>query len=531
MFKNLSVQRKTLRGCIIFNIEESHPGVFAQRTPERPSIIIGETGEFLNFAEFEAISNQVAHLFRGLGLRRGDRIAIFLENHIFYMPIVWGAFRCGLRVVTVATHLTTEDVDFILEDSNSAALLTSLFMKSTLENLRMTTVVQQNRFILDGQYSNFRSFEQAIHQLPISPVEDQSEGVEMLYSSGTTGRPKGIMKKLPDGPFGIPAPGYKLIADIYNLDEKTVYLSPAPQYHAAPLLFVMRALRFGATVVIMRRFDAEQALALIERYKVTHSQWVPTMFIRMLRLPDEVKRQYDYSSLKCVIHAAAPCPVEIKLQMIKWWGEIIWEYYGASEGNGLTVIDSKEWLRHQGSVGRARIGKVRICGEDGEELPKGETGLIYFSDNPVFEYHNDLQKTKDSRNQYGWSTLGDIGYLNNEDYLYLTDRKANTIISGGVNIYPQEIENHLISHPAVKDVAVIGAPNSEFGEEVKAVVIPKDISLNNVDLEKELIDFCYLKVGKIKSPRTVDFVENLPRQENGKLYKRLLRDRYWKNKI
>ena len=255
------------------------------------------------------------------------------------------------------------------------------------------------------------------------------------------------------------------------------------------------------------------------------------MFIRMLRLPEEVKRQYDYSSLKCVIHAAAPCPVEIKLQMIKWWGEIIWEYYGASEGNGLTVIDSKEWLRHQGSVGRARIGKVRICGEDGEELPKGETGLIYFSDNPVFEYHNDLQKTKDSRNQYGWSTLGDIGYLNNEDYLYLTDRKANTIISGGVNIYPQEIENHLISHPAVKDVAVIGAPNSEFGEEVKAVVIPKDISLNNVDLEKELIDFCYLKVGKIKSPRTVDFVENLPRQENGKLYKRLLRDRYWKNKV
>ena len=293
----------------------------------------------------------------------------------------------------------------------------------------------------------------------------------------------------------------------------------------------MRALRFGATVVIMRKFDAEQALALIERYKVTHSQWVPTMFIRMLRLPEEVKRQYDYSSLKCVIHAAAPCPVEIKLQMIKWWGEILWEYYGASEGNGLTVIDSKEWLRHQGSVGRARIGKVRICGEDGEELPKGETGLIYFSDNPVFEYHNDLQKTKDSRNQYGWSTLGDIGYLNEEDYLYLTDRKANTIISGGVNIYPQEIENHLISHPAVKDVAVIGAPNSEFGEEVKAVVIPKDISLNNVDLEKELIDFCYLKVGKIKSPRTVDFVENLPRQENGKLYKRLLRDCYWKNKV
>jgi long-chain acyl-CoA synthetase len=249
----------------------------------------------------------------------------------------------------------------------------------------------------------------------------------------------------------------------------------------------------------------------------------------MLALGDEIKSRYDQSSLKCVIHAAAPCPIEVKLEMIKWWGEIIWEYYGASEGNGLTVIDSKEWLRHRGSVGKAKIGKVRICGDDGEELPRGETGLIYFSDSPKFEYHNDPQKTKDSRNQYGWSTLGDIGYLDSDDYLYLTDRKANTIISGGVNIYPQEIENHLLGHPAVKDVAVIGTPNNEFGEEVKAVVIPIQKSFEQDDLERELIEFCLVKVGKIKSPKSVDFVEELPRQENGKLYKRLLKDRYWKN--
>ncbi len=514
---------------IILNSEESHPGVFAQKTPDRPSIIIGEAGESVSFLELENISNQIAHLLRDLGLRRGDRVAILLENHLLYIPIVWGAFRCGLRVVTIATHLTSDDVDFILEDSNASALFTSSFMKPTLANLNIGGIKKQNRFMLDGCDLDFRPFEEVINKLPNFPVEDQSEGIEMLYSSGTTGRPKGIMKQLPDGPFGVPAPGYKLIADLYNLDEKTVYLSPAPQYHAAPLLFVMRALRFGATVIIMRKFEAEIALSLIQKYKVTHSQWVPTMFIRMLALGDEIKSRYDQSSLKCVIHAAAPCPIEVKLEMIKWWGEIIWEYYGASEGNGLTVIDSKEWLRHRGSVGKAKIGKVRICGDDGEELPRGETGLIYFSDSPKFEYHNDPQKTKDSRNQYGWSTLGDIGYLDSDDYLYLTDRKANTIISGGVNIYPQEIENHLLGHPAVKDVAVIGTPNNEFGEEVKAVVIPIQKSFEQDDLERELIEFCLVKVGKIKSPKSVDFVEELPRQENGKLYKRLLKDRYWKN--
>ena len=276
---------------IILNIEESHPGVFALQTPDRPSIIIGETGEFVSFLALESISNQVAHLLRNLGLRRGDRVAILLENHLLYIPIVWGAFRCGLRVVTIATHLTSDDVDFILGDSNASALFTSSFMKSTIADLNMRGIKQKNRFMLDGCDLGFRPFEEIINKLPNFPVEDQSEGIEMLYSSGTTGRPKGIMKELPDGPFGVPAPGYKLIADLYSLDQKTVYLSPAPQYHAAPLLFVMRALRFGATVVIMRKFEAETALELIQKYKVTHSQWVPTMFIRMLALDDEIKRE------------------------------------------------------------------------------------------------------------------------------------------------------------------------------------------------------------------------------------------------
>lgn len=507
---------------------EMHPGIFAERTPDRPAIIMGETGKTLNFKEFEAISNQVAHLFCERGMERGDRIAILLENHIFYMPIVWGAFRSGLRVVSVATHLTSDDIDYILDDSGARILITSLFMRDRASDLDKRSIPKHNSFMVDGIETKFRSFEEALNRQPTGPMKDQSEGIEMLYSSGTTGRPKGIMKALPEGPFGFPTPGYRLISEIYGINDETVYLSPAPQYHAAPLLFVMRALRFGATIIIMRKFEAETALSLIEKYKVTHSQWVPTMFVRMLGLPKEIKARYDYNSLSCVIHAAAPCPEDIKVQMIEWWGSIIWEYYGASEGNGLTVINSQEWLEHRGSVGQARIGRVRICDDVGEELPYGATGLIYFSDNPVFEYHNDPVKTEESRNQLGWSTLGDIGYLDAEGYLYLTDRKANTIISGGVNIYPQEVENHLLAHAKVYDVAVIGIPSTEFGEEVKAVVHPAEMSAVGAELEAELIAYCQSKVGKVKSPRSIDFDANLPRRENGKLYKRLLKDRYWK---
>jgi long-chain acyl-CoA synthetase len=293
-------------------------------------------------------------------------------------------------------------------------------------------------------------------------------------------------------------------------------------------MFSMRCLRYGATVVIMEKFDAETALRLIERHRVTHSQWVPTMFVRMLRLPEETRASIDLSSLRYIIHAAAPCPIEVKHRMIDWLGPIVWEYYGGSEGNGLTVLDSEEWLAHPGSVGRARIGRLRICGEDGEELPVGREGAVYFSDGPVFDYHNDPEKTAAARNQHGWSTLGDIGYVDVEGYLYLTDRKANMIISGGVNIYPQEAENLLLSHPLIIDAAVIGVPNEEFGEEVKAVVHPADMAAAGPDLEAALIAFCRESLSHVKCPRSVDFNDNLPRRENGKLYKRLLKDRYWR---
>ena len=506
----------------------SHPGVFAQKTPDRAAIIMGGSGEQISFSEFEEISNQVAHMMRQHGLKIGDRVAVLLENHLLYMPIVWGVFRAGLRFVAVATHLTPSEIDYILDDSGATLFITSKGMESNVSALMMANVPVKNRLVIDGVIEGFCDFQANLSKQERIPLTDQVEGIEMLYSSGTTGMPKGILKPMPKEAFGVPSKGYQLTAKIYGFDEETVYLSPAPQYHAAPLLFSLRALRFGATVLIMEKFDAETSLRLIERYKVTHSQWVPTMFIRLLQLHEDARRSYNLSTLRCAIHAAAPCPIEIKQQMLDWWGPIIWEYYGGSEGNGNTVINSQEWLSHKGSVGTAKIGRIRICGDDGEELPVGDTGLIYFSDGPTFEYNNDIIKTSESRNQYDWSTIGDIGYIDKDSYLYLTDRKANMIISGGVNIYPQESENRLLSHPEIRDVAVIGVPNSDFGEEVKGVVQLLNPERAGEALARELIQYCCETVSKTKSPRSIDFVTDLPRRENGKLYKKLLKEQYWK---
>lgn len=510
------------------NNKPSHPGVFAQKTPNKPAIIMGGSGQQISFGEFEEISCQIAHMMCQNGLSKGDRVAVLLENHPLYMPIAWGVFRAGLRFVAVATHLTQKEIDYILNDSGAALFITSKAMEKTVLSLQMKNISSENRFVTDGEIRGFNNLQERLSKQEKTETIDQVEGIEMLYSSGTTGMPKGILKPMPTGTFGVPSDGYKLTAKIYGFDEKTIYLSTAPQYHAAPLLFSLRTLRFGATVVIMEKFDAETSLRLIQKYKITHSQWVPTMFIRLLQLPEHTRLKYDLSSLNCVIHAAAPCPVEIKQQMLDWWGPIIWEYYGGSEGNGLTVIDSKEWLLQKGSVGKAKIGRIRICGDDGEELAVGETGLIYFSEGPIFEYNNDRIKTAESRNQYDWSTMGDIGHINEGGYLFITDRKANMIISGGVNIYPQESENRLLSHPEIRDVAVIGVPNSDFGEEVKGIVQLINPEKAGEDLAQELIEFCWETVSKIKSPRSIDFVTDLPRRENGKLYKKLLKQQYWK---
>ena len=510
-----------------FRDDERHPAVWAAKTPDRPAIIDARDGSVITYAQYEARSNRVAHLMRAAGLKPGDHMAVFLENRPDYSLLVWGAWRAGLRVTAIPTHLTPDEIDYILADCGARLLITSAAKADVAAQLRAAGVPAEARFMIDGAAPGFVALEPALDALPDTRIPDEVEGIEMLYSSGTTGRPKGVLKPLPPEPFGTPSRGFLMAATRWGFDENTVWLHPSPMYHAAPLGYALRVIRFGGTIVSVPRFDPEQCLALIEKHRVTHSQWVPTHFVRLLRLPEEVRAKYDVSSLKSAIHAAAPCPVDVKKAMIAWWGPVIDEYYAGSEGNGMTTISSEEYLRKPGSVGRALIGKIRICDDDGEELPVGSEGVIYYSDNPVFEYHNDPAKTAESRNRHGWSTLGDVGYLDEEGYLFLTDRRSFMIVSGGVNIYPAEVENLLISCPGVGDVAVIGVPNDEFGEEVKAVVEPINPAAAGPELEADIIAWCRARLSHVKCPRSVDFVDRLPRGDNGKLYKRKIRDAYW----
>ncbi len=506
-----------------------HPGIVAEKTPDKIAYTMAETGEQVTFAELEAAANQAAHLFRSLGLERGDHIAILLENHKRFLQICWAAQRAGLYYTAISWRLQQEEVEYIVNNCEARVFITSHERKAVVEPLvsRMPNVTA--RFMIDGTTDGFDSWEDAIDAMPVTPIADQAEGQSMLYSSGTTGYPKGIKKPLPEGGYG-EGEEINLMQVLYGADEHSVYLSPAPLYHAAPLTFTMGLIRFGVHVVVMEHFEAERALEYIQNYQVTHSQWVPTMFVRMLKLPDEVRLSYDVSSLSCAIHAAAPCPIPVKEQMIEWWGPVIHEYYAGTEGNGFVQLNSEEWLAHKGSVGRPLNCEVHICNDEGEEVPVGESGTIYMSGGGEFEYYKDDEKTAGSRHPKGWSTLGDVGYLDEDGYLYLTDRKHFMIISGGVNIYPQEAENVLITHDKVMDVAVFGVPNEEFGEEVKAVVQPKDMADATPELAIELMDYCRSKLSHVKCPRTVDFREELPRHPTGKLYKRLLKDEYWQQK-
>jgi acyl-CoA synthetase (AMP-forming)/AMP-acid ligase II len=365
--------------------------------------------------------------------------------------------------------------------------------------------------------------------MPVTPIADEVGGADMLYSSGTTGRPKGVRVPLQGNLIDAPNALVMLTQGLFGFNRDSIYLSPAPLYHAAPLRYSMTVHRLGGTVVVMEHFDAEEALRNIETYKASASQWVPTMFVRMLKLPDAVRLKYDVSSMKSAVHAAAPCPIEVKRKMIEWWGPVIHEYYAGTEGNGFCYVGSPDWLAHPGTVGKSLLGPVHICGEHGEELPVGEEGTIYFESESQFEYHNDTKKTAESRHpeHANWSTLGDVGKLDADGFLYLTDRKAFMIISGGVNIYPQEAENLLINHPKVADVAVIGVPNEDFGEEVKAVVQPADWADAGPALADELMAYTRANLSAIKCPRSIDFDRELPRHPTGKLYKRLIRDRYW----
>ena len=505
------------------------PGVHAVAAPGRPAIVMAGSGRTLTYAELDENSARLASALHQLGLREGDVIALLSDNTPEAFEVFWAALRSGLYVTAINWHLAAAEVEYILADSGARALFVSAGVWELAAAVATDVPAISARYAFGGHVDGYGSYAGLL--AAAGPrLTNQPRGSEMLYSSGTTGRPKGI--KPHRQPIQVDEPGdavTALLQHAFKVTGDDVYLSPAPIYHAAPLKWSAAVHALGGTVVLMERFDAEAALAAIERYRVTVTQMVPTMFVRMLQLPDTIRRERDTSSLRLAVHAGAPCPPDVKDAMIDWWGTILVEYYGSTEGHGVSIITAQEAKTKRGSVGKAALGVVHICDDDGTELAAGEVGLVYFErDVAAFSYHNDPEKTADARHpaHETWSTVGDLGYLDDEGYLFLTDRKSFMIISGGVNIYPQEVENVLTMHPQIFDVAVIGVPDPEMGEQVKAVVQLRDGVEPSDQLAADLISHVRDRVAHFKVPRSVDFVDELPRSATGKLVKRTLQARY-----
>ncbi|MEU6157999.1 acyl-CoA synthetase [Streptomyces sp. NPDC047130] len=500
------------------------------KDPRRPAVVMAGSGERLTYGELDERSIRLAGVLRSAGLRRGDVVALLSDNSPHSYEVYWAAVRSGMYITAVNSHLTAPEVAHIVRDSGAAALVVSHGVAALAEGIAGETPDVRVRLAYGGPVAGYGDYEAALAAASPEPPADQPRGADLLYSSGTTGRPKGIKPELPDRQ--VDEPGDVLVEVLrafYGFGPDSVYLSTAPVYHAAPLRYGASVHALGGTVVMMERFDAEGALRAVERHRVTHSQWVPTMFIRMLRLPERTRTAYDLSSHRVAVHAAAPCPPDVKHAMIDWWGPVLYEYYSSTEGVGMTFITSQEWLRRPGSVGRAVLGEPRVCDDEGRLLPAGETGTIYFArDENTFAYLGDPEKTRAAYHPEHptWATTGDIGHVDEDGYLFLTDRKAFMIISGGVNIYPQEVEDALALHPAVLDVAVIGVPDAEMGEAVKAVVQPAPGHAPGPELERRLIDHVRSRIAHYKAPRSVDFVDELPRTPTGKLVKGRLKARY-----
>ena len=499
------------------------PGDLLRRRGGSVAAVLAGSGASRTYAELDDRSTRLARVFDEAGLVPGDHVAVMLHNGLEYLDAVWAALRSGLYLTPVSWHLGPAEAGYILEDCAAQALITSAAMADVVRGLGASAAQLDVRLSVGGGIDGYDDLERVLERTPGTPRADEREGHLMLYSSGTTGRPKGILPPLPRSPFGAAKGGITPVAaGLYGMDETSVYLSTAPMYHAAPLGWTIAAHRLGSTVVVMERFDAAAALEAIGRHRVTHAQFVPTHFIRMLRLPADVRAAADVSSLRKVIHAAAPCPVPVKQQVIDWFGPIVDEYYGGSEGFGFCNITAHEWLAHPGSVGRSVLGPIHVVDEDGTELGPGETGQVWFEAAGRFEYHNDPEKTRRATDPRGWATYGDVGHVDEDGYLYLTDRVSNMVISGGVNIYPQEAENVLASHPAVHDVAVLGVPDPEMGERVKAFVVAVHAPDDPDRLAGELIEHCRSEIAHYKCPRELVFVDELPRLESGKLLKRRL---------
>lgn len=504
-----------------------YPGTHAQHTPDKPAIIVADTGETVSYAQLDARSRRFARHLYDTGVRPGDHIAALVDNQARALEIYWAAMRSGLCITFINSQLSADEAAYIVNDCGAASFVIAEKYAALAPAILAQTPGVERRIAL-GRVEGFDDYEKLLAAASDQPLPAQPCGVDMLYSSGTTGFPKGIATPLPDRDVAEPGDGPTAVfGPAMGLTADSVYLSPAPVYHAAPLRFMAMAHRLGATVVMMTRFDPVSALRFIEQYRVTHSQWVPTMFIRMLKLDPATRASYDVSSLRCAVHAAAPCPIDVKRAMIDWWGPILLEYYSSTEGNGITLIDSAEWLQRPGSVGRALLGVVHICDDNGADVAAGEIGTVYFEREVApFEYHNDPARTEETRHRQHptWTTTGDIGYLDADGYLFLTDRKSFMIISGGVNIYPQEIENALALHPAVSDVAVIGVPDDEMGESVLAVIHPAAGPTDQ--LAATLDGFLRERLAHYKLPRRYEFTTDLPRTPTGKLIKGRLAERY-----
>jgi long-chain acyl-CoA synthetase len=499
-----------------------HLSELAARQPDKPAVIMADGSAMVTFAELDRGSCQVSRLLASLGVGQGGHVAVLMGNRPEYLTIAWGAQRRGTYWTPVNWHLTADEAGYVVEDCGATVLFASPETAAVAARIA-ARLPGLTVFVVGTSHPGLRRYEDAIAGQPADQPPDEVEGMYFFYSSGTTGRPKGILRETAFPPFGTGVGLEETMRQAFGFGPDTVYLCPAPLYHAAPLGWSMGTTRLGGTVVVMERFDPAECLRAIGRHHVTAAQFVPTHFVRMLKLPPGARAGHDTSTLRTVVHAAAPCPVEVKRQMIDWLGPVLMEYYAGSEGNGMTMIGSPDWLSHPGSVGRAVVGTVHIMGDDGGELPAGQDGVVYF-DGPSFAYHNDPVKTAGSRIGNGWSTLGDIGHLDDEGYLYLADRRTDLIISGGVNVYPAEIEEALIIHPAVADVAVIGVPDAEMGQSVLAIVQPAAGEAMPDELAASLLAHCRSRLASYKCPRSIEFADSLPRTPTGKLLRRVLRE-------
>ena len=499
-----------------------HPRQYAETAPDRPAAIDAETGEVRTYRELDHRANAFAHALRDAGLKTGDHIAIVLDNRLEMFDALWGAMVSGLYVTPVNWHLAHDEVAYIVDDCGASALVVAADVTDAVAGIG--DGARALRLTVGRQLPGFDDFDAVLAAQPVEPIADEAEGSWMFYSSGTTGRPKGIKPPTIGAPLGGPNGFSMLVGGLFGIGEVSTYLCPAPLYHSAPAGWSTTSQRLGATVVFMHSFDAEACLAAIEQHRVTHVQFVPTHLVRILKLDPDVRAKYDLSSLQVIVHAAAPCPPDVKRASIEFFGPILHEYYAGSEGGGFCYINSEDWLAHPGSVGKPLMGAAHVADEDGNELPNGEAGQIWFESSHQFEYHGDKKKTAEAWNDKGWMTLGDVGYVDDEGYVFLTDRVSNMIISGGVNIYPRETEDVLIGHPAVHDVAVIGIPHPEMGESVRAVVQLAEPVADEAAMAEELRQYCRDHLSHFKCPTSVVFVDELPRLPSGKIAKRMFSD-------